>query len=216
MLHTATAPNDANSLLKLLKAHLEAHRFTDHTARWHQDETAIPDSDLILRLHRANYDLWHLEDRARDPNATDSAIAEIKRSIDRTNQRRNDLVEQIDNALMQALQPCHLPAPESPLHSETPGMILDRLSIIALKIFHTAEESTRPDATEDHRQRNGDRLSILRRQSDALTGCLSELWQQIVRGERRFELYRQMKMYNDPALNPVLYTAKKRSSSGAS
>jgi hypothetical protein len=93
----------------------------------------------------------------------------------------------------------------TPLHSETPGMMIDRLSILALKRFHTAEEAVRPDATPAHHQRNRERLAILDAQRGDLAGCLDELWRDIQNGRRRFKLYRQLKMYNDPALNPVLY-----------
>lgn len=91
------------------------------------------------------------------------------------------------------------------MHSETPGLILDRLSILALKIFHTREEMLRADAPEGHISRNRERLRLLEEQRVDLAGCLDELWTQIIRGERHFKLYRQLKMYNDPSLNPAVY-----------
>ena len=211
MLHANSTFDPTPEMTHLLDAHAEMLRFAKHTASWHVVNSEVSDVDLFLRLHRSNFDLWHLEDRARDTGATDAVIAQVKREIDQTNQRRNDLVEKVDCALMSALATVSLPNPESPLHSETPGMILDRLSILSLKIFHTEEETHRQDATEEHRERNRQRLSILQEQSSALSGCLAELWQQVVHGERRFQLYRQMKMYNDPTLNPVLYAAAERS-----
>lgn len=210
MLHADTAFDPTPEPTPLLDAQTEALRIAEHTASWHVSDSVVSEGDFILRLHRSNFDLWHLEDRARDTDATDAVIAEVKRAIDKTNQRRNDLVEQLDNTLMSALTASGLPNPKSPLHSETPGMILDRLSILSLKIFHTEEETQRQGASEEHRERNRQRLFILQEQSSALTGCLAELWQQVVRGERRFQLYRQMKMYNDPTLNPVLYAATER------
>ncbi|HEY4357238.1 MAG TPA: DUF4254 domain-containing protein [Acidobacteriaceae bacterium] len=156
---------------------------------------------LVLRQHRANFDLWHEEDRARDPDAPDSVIAQVKHSIDRFNQLRNDLVEQIDTALLEAA----FQTPEAPLHSETPGLIIDRLSILSLKIFHTREESVRMDASEQHRIRNIARLHLLDEQRNDLAQALDELWADVNAGRRRFKLYRQLKMYNDPTLNPVLY-----------
>ena len=93
----------------------------------------------------------------------------------------------------------------APLHSETPGLIIDRLSILALKIFHTREEAHRASATDAHRQRNLDRLALLEEQRADLAACLDALWTAIQHGERRFKLYRQLKMYNDPDLNPAIY-----------
>jgi len=211
MLHAATDSNARTPHLPQLNAEEVAARFAETTRLWHLCEDTPAASDLLLQLHQANFQLWHLEDRARDPHATDSVIAEVKRSIDRTNQRRNDLVERLDDSLLAALAEHSLPADDVPLHSETPGMILDRLSILSLKIFHTAEETERTDASEEHRQKNHARLEVLRRQRTALTGCLRDLWSETLQGKRRFSLYRQMKMYNDPDLNPVLYRATKDS-----
>jgi hypothetical protein len=158
----------------------------------------------ILAQHRANFDLWHQEDLARDMSATAENIATVKHAIDRLNQDRNDLVETIDETLL-----CSLPAQNStaPLNSEPPGLIIDRLSILALKIYHTDEEAHRESATDSdaHRRRNLRRLVVLQEQRTDLADCLDTLWQQVLAGERRFKLYRQMKMYNDPQLNPVLY-----------
>ncbi len=156
----------------------------------------------IIAQHRANFDLWHQEDMARDMSATAENIATVKHAIDRLNQSRNDLVEKIDEALLNAIpnQNC-----SAPLNSEPPGLIIDRLSILALKIYHTREEALRESATDDHRLRNQRRLSILEEQRRDLADCLDCLWTQVLAGERRFKLYRQMKMYNDPQLNPVLY-----------
>jgi Protein of unknown function (DUF4254) len=154
---------------------------------------------LILDQHRANFDLWHCEDKARDPHAPDAAIVRFKREIDRLNQLRNNLAEQIDIALL-ALTPENITAP---LHSESPGLIIDRLSILALKIFHTKEQLHR--STIEHQDRNHRRLLVLNEQRTDLANCLTDLWDDVISGHRRFKLYRQLKMYNDPSLNPVLY-----------
>jgi hypothetical protein len=177
------------------------------TARWHQASFSDPSpitswEELILNQHRANFDLWHHEDAARDPHASGHDIAAHKHDIDTLNQRRNDLVEQMDLLLL-AEAPTQNDA--APLHSETPGMVIDRLSILALKRFHTEEETHRPGASPAHHQRNQARLAILDTQIADLAGCLDALWQDILSGGRRFKLYRQLKMYNDPELNPVLY-----------
>ena len=176
-------------------------------ARWHDTSLPEPAPDnpwdaLVLDQHRANFDLWHHEDAARDPLASDHDITAHKHAIDALNQRRNDLAEQIDLLLLASVP---LQDESAPLHSETPGMMIDRLSILALKHFHTEEETRRPTAEPAHHQRNRERLTLLDAQRCDLAGCLDELWLDIQNGRRRFKLYRQLKMYNDPTLNPVLY-----------
>jgi hypothetical protein len=163
---------------------------------------------LIRAQHRANFDLWHEEDKARDPGATDHEIANVKRAIDRLNQRRNDVVEQIDTLLLSHFQSTMDSHHSAPLHSETPGLMIDRLSILALKIFHTREETQRASATEQHRQRNRERLALLEEQRGDLAAALDSLFSDIAAGRRRFKLYRQLKMYNDPDLNPAVYNRK--------
>jgi hypothetical protein len=187
-------------------AHIR-HPHDQSNASWHDTSLPEPTRDnpwdaVILDQHRANFDLWHHEDAARDPIASDHDITEYKHAIDRLNQRRNDLAEQIDLLLLASVA---LQDESAPLHSETPGMMIDRLSILALKRFHTEEETRRPGAGSAHHQRNRDRLAVLDAQRADLAGCLDELWLDIQNGRRRFKLYRQLKMYNDPALNPVLY-----------
>jgi hypothetical protein len=192
------------------------HLHDEATLRWHgpdpwpvpvtrSPQTAAELLEIALDNHRANFDLWHEEDRAREPEATDATITAVKHSIDALNQRRNDLVEPMDRILLAAAGDQN---PTAPLHSETPGLILDRLSILALKIYHTAEETHRASATEAHRQRNLDRLALLEEQRHDLADCLDTLWKEVLSGRRRFKLYRQMKMYNDPDLNPAMYIHK--------
>jgi hypothetical protein len=163
---------------------------------------------IVVYQHRANFDLWHIEDEARAPGASDAELAEVKRRIDTKNQERNDLVEEVDRALITWLAERGLPNEEAPLNSESPGLIIDRLSILALKIYHTREEAERGDAPEGHAERNRERLQILEEQRADLAGCLDALWRETLDGTRRFKLYRQMKMYNDPALNPAIYRQK--------
>ena len=191
---------------------LDAHQITqiqdDATDRWHRTPAA-PDTgppasfaELVLRQHQANFDLWHEEDKAREPEVSDARIATVKHNIDTLNQTRNDLVEAIDRSLLEAAGEQNAAAP---LNSETPGLMIDRLSILALKIYHTAEESRRATASDAHRQKNLARLALLQEQRHDLANCLNELWHQVLGGKRRFKLYRQMKMYNDPELNPLVY-----------
>jgi hypothetical protein len=175
-------------------------------ATLHGHDSASPEAvadtaflQLVLDQHLANFDLWHREDEARDPLAADRTIAFVKHDIDRLNQLRNDLVEEIDTTLLEVAHT----NPHSPLHSESPGLIIDRLSILALKIFHTEEQVHR--STPEHRDRNRSRLLVLKEQRDDLSACLADLWSDVLAGRRRFKLYQQLKMYNDPSLNPVLY-----------
>jgi hypothetical protein len=107
---------------------------------------------------------------------------------------------------LEGLQPKGLPNPDAELHSETPGLIIDRLSILSLKLFHTKEEIDRKDAPPGHGERNRKRYDILAEQRKDLANCLDRLWEQVNSGQRRFKLYRQMKMYNDPTLNPKVYS----------
>jgi hypothetical protein len=159
----------------------------------------------VGRQHRANFELWHIEDEARAPGASDADLADVKRRVDRTNQRRNDLAEELDRVLLAWLELKGLPNPAAALHSETPGLMIDRLSILSLKIYHTREEAERAGAPDGHAQRNLERLAILVEQRSDLAGCLDALWEEILDGRRRFKLYRQLKMYNDPSLNPAIY-----------
>ncbi len=180
------------------------------TTRWHQTPPAVAGDGLqrlIEENHLRNFSLWHEEDVARRDDLGFEAVYKAKRAIDRFNQERNNFTEEIDQALVAALKPA---ADGCPRNSETPGMIIDRLSILALKEFHMHEETVRPEATSTHREKCTEKLTRIRRQRDDLTACLTELLADIVARRRTFSVYFQFKMYNDPALNPQLYrhTAK--------
>ena len=163
--------------------------------------------EAVRRQHRSNFELWHIEDEARAPGASDADLAGVKLRVDVTNQLRNDLAEQLDRVLLGWLEAKGLPNPAAELNSESPGLMIDRLSILALKIYHTREEAERAGAPEGHAERNLERLAILEEQRRDLAGCLDALWRETLDGKRRFKLYRQLKMYNDPALNPAIYSA---------
>lgn len=189
----------------MVKADTITRMQTERTQGWHgaaPEPRCVGLMALAMAQHRANFDLWHEEDKARNPQAADAEIARVKHAIDGLNQRRNDLVQQMDEWLLREFGEQN---GEAPLHSETPGLMIDRLSILALKIFHTEEESVRESASAEHRTRNRERLAILIAQRDDLAGCLDALLDEVRRGKRRFKLYCQLKMYNDPELNPVLY-----------
>jgi len=204
-------PEGAKASIQVLSA-IEIVKLHDQlVASWHlasgNPDTASPSAWLrsVAHQHRANFDLWHIEDEARAPGVTDAELTAIKLRIDETNQLRNDLAEQLDCALLAWLEPQSLPNLNAPLNSESPGLIIDRLSILALKIYHTREETLRTDAPPGHASRNRDRLAILQNQRADLAGCLDALWRETLAGARQFKLYRQLKMYNDPALNPAIY-----------
>ena len=162
----------------------------------------------IAANHRFNCLLWREEDKARRQDVAASEIAAGKRRIDAYNQQRNDAVEAIDEAILAALaaiNPPITPAPDVRLSSETAGAMIDRLSILALKIHHMREQTLRLDAGAAHVEACTARLDRLIVQRADLAGCLDRLLFEAGEGRAYFKVYRQFKMYNDPALNPWLY-----------
>ena len=180
--------------------------------QWHEE---LPQDDssksadfpsLVSTQHQVNFELWHQEDLARDPDVSDSKIAGVKRAIDVLNQRRNDLIEQLDQFLVNVLSRENVnTTDQTELNSETPGSMIDRLSINALKIYHMNEEIQREDVAESHRKKCFGKLSVLQEQREDLRQCLDKLLVDLSTGKKRLKVYQQMKMYNDESLNPVLY-----------
>lgn len=183
------------------------------TQVWHGGESEIPPDPLLAlaqQQHRKNFDLWHEEDKARAPEVADSQIATVKRAIDKLNQQRNDLIEKLDEFIWGQLQLRKIePRKDAAWNSETPGSVIDRLSIISLKVFHMREQTERLDATKDHLAKCKDRLAVLLRQQEDLATALQRLLNDLFSGEKEMKIYRQFKMYNDPSLNPAIYGAKK-------
>jgi len=184
----------------------------NEVVQWHVEEPEpdhVEASDfpsLVSRQHYVNFELWHQEDMARDPDAPDSKIAAVKRAIDVFNQRRNDMIEQMDQYLLDALQNKNIKyTAAAEMNSETPGSIIDRLSINALKIFHMEEEIQRLDVTDEHRKKCSGKVSVLQDQRNDLKNSLEKLVADLSNGKKRLKVYQQMKMYNDENLNPVLY-----------
>jgi Protein of unknown function (DUF4254) len=176
---------------------------------WHKEE--IRNSwpgllGIICEQHSFNFQLWHEEDKARAPDASDAQIAAVKRSIDQLNQKRNDWIERIDDGIEALIQQRSiLTAPNAPINTETPGSVIDRLSILALRIYHLNEQVMRVDASESHVRNVEPKLALCLIQHNELSAALQHLLDDIGAGIVRHRTYRQFKMYNDPAMNPYLY-----------
>lgn len=147
---------------------------------------------------------WHLEDIIRDPAINPAEALGIKRRIDSSNQERTDMVEYIDSWFLDKYKDVK-PAPDAKINTETPAWAIDRLSILALKIYHMRRETERTDVDEAHRETCSRKLGVLLSQQEDLSTAIEELLSDIERGRKYMKTYKQMKMYNDPALNPVLY-----------
>ena len=151
---------------------------------------------------------WHLEDIIRDPRIDPVEALKIKRRIDKSNQVRTDMVEYIDSYMLDKYKNIDV-QPGARINTETPAWAIDRLSILALKIYHMRQEVLRKDVDEAHRAACQQKLDVLLSQQVDLSTAIEELIEDIEAGRKYMKTYKQMKMYNDPALNPVLYAAKK-------
>ena len=150
---------------------------------------------------------WHYEDIIRDPHIEPSEALALKRRIDHSNQDRTDLVEDIDTYFRQLYSDVKA-QPDARLNTESPAWAVDRLSILALKIYHMQEQAERKDATDEHRNRCTAKLSVLLEQQKDLSTAIDQLLEDYAAGRKVMKVYRQMKMYNDPSTNPVLYKEK--------
>lgn len=150
---------------------------------------------------------WHFEDIIRDPNIEPGAALILKRRIDKSNQDRTDLVERIDSYFYSLYAKVQT-KPEATINTESPAWAIDRLSILALKIYHMSEEVERVDACEDHRNRCRTKLNVLLEQQKDLSSAIDTLLDDICNGRKYMKVYKQMKMYNDADTNPVLYGKK--------
>ena len=151
---------------------------------------------------------WHLEDLIRDPEIDPIAALKLKRTIDYSNQQRTDLVEYIDSYFLDTYKKVDIKK-EATFNSESPAWAIERLSILSLKIFHMAEETTRSNASAVHVKNCQEKLDILNQQNQDLCKAIDQLLKDIESGEKYMRTYKQMKMYNDEDLNPVLYKSKK-------
>lgn len=147
---------------------------------------------------------WHFEDIIRDPHIDPTEALALKRRIDRSNQDRTDLVEQIDSYFRQKYTEVKV-LPSARINTESPAWAIDRLSILALKIYHMREQAERQDASKEHRDTCMAKLNVLLEQQKDLGTAIDQLLEDIEEGRKYMKVYRQMKMYNDPSTNPVLY-----------
>ena len=150
---------------------------------------------------------WHFEDIIRDPHIDPIEALQLKRRIDRSNQDRTDLVEQIDSYFRQQYSNVKVLS-DARINTESPAWAVDRLSILALKIYHMREQAERQDAPAEHRERCKAKLDVLLEQQVDLSTAIDQLLDDISAGRKYMKVYRQMKMYNDPSTNPVLYGKK--------
>lgn len=201
--------------LKNILAELAADQM-EKAAGWHRSEPDLPEPvekqpcadllrELVISEHLVNFRLWHVEDEARRTDVDDAVIADCKRRIDRLNQQRNDLIEQVDACIV-GLVASELPPDASGRHNtETLGSALDRLSINALKIYHMSEEAGRADAGREHVEKCAEKVRVLKEQRQDLLAAVLLLIDEYASGAKSPRVYYQFKMYNDPALNPKLY-----------
>ena len=188
--------------------------FMDTTRRYHETDhvdaphaNPYPEGSIEAVMAAKNWIdavQWHLEDIIRDPAIDPVEALALKRRIDRSNQDRTDMVEEIDTYYRELFADVK-PQPGATINTESPAWAIDRLSILALKIYHMAAEVARTDASAEHKAKCEGKLNILLQQRDDLTAAIDTLLDDIAAGRKYMKVYRQMKMYNDPATNPVLY-----------
>jgi cell division protein FtsB len=196
-----------------INVHAIGHLHQQAVTQWHKQEISNPYEGflhVVCLQHEQNFRLWHQEDIARSPDVSNADLASVKRAIDKFNQQRNDLIERLDDALIERLAAEGVtPWQGARLNSETPGSVIDRLSILSLRLYHMQEQAQRADATKEHIAKVHARLEILHEQHNDLSSSLQELLNDLFAGRKRLKVYRQFKMYNDPTMNPYLYAAKR-------
>jgi len=187
---------------------------TETVARWHDepiDNNYTGLHQAVCTQHQFNFQLWHEEDIARSRDVTDEKIAKVKRAIDGFNQNRNDWIENVDDFISGLVDSSDVEIEDGArLNTETPGSVIDRLSILSLRIYHMEEQLERDDVDQAHVDSVNQKIAICRLQQDELSNSLQELLDDIFAGRKRHRTYRQLKMYNDPSLNPYLYKKQKQ------
>ncbi len=190
--------------LKIFKESIEAYHIKDDV---YQDFiNPFPNDKIEHLLYRKNWIdtvQWHYEDIIRDPGINPKDALSLKRKIDASNQDRTDLVEYIDGYFLKKYQAVHIKE-DAKINTESPAWAIDRLSILALKIYHMQEEVDRTDASPEHTQKCSAKLAVLLEQREDLSTAIDQLLEDIEKGNKYMKVYKQMKMYNDEELNPVL------------
>ncbi|TGN19954.1 DUF4254 domain-containing protein [Leptospira idonii] len=190
--------------------------FQESVLDWHKKEAPhtnpYPDNSIENTLYQKNHIdtiQWHIEDDIRRPDIPLEEVVSLKRKIDKLNQDRTDMVEKLDDFIIDLFKTI-VPKPNARLNSESPAWLLDRMSILELKIYHMQEQVERKDsaASAEHIQKCQNKLTILLDQREDLKLCLDELLLDYKNGDKKVKVYRQMKMYNDQNLNPSLYKNK--------
>lgn len=184
--------------------------FRESIEDWHKNQESnnpyIGDSLEFILYNKNQIDTiqWHVEDEIRRIDILDKEIASLKRKIDSLNQQRTDLVEKLDDIFLNQFQ-LVVQTKDSRMNSETPAWLVDRMSILELKIYHMEEQTQRTDVSEEHRNTCANKLKVLLEQRADMILCMNQLIEDLTLGKKYMKVYRQMKMYNDKSLNPSLY-----------
>ncbi|MDV6235047.1 DUF4254 domain-containing protein [Leptospira ellisii] len=197
-----------------LQANSVVSVFRQSVVDWHKKESTSPNpfpadsiESILYSKNQIDTIQWHVEDEIRRPDLPDKELVGFKRQIDKLNQERTDLVEILDDRIS-AVYKDVARKPGARMNSETPAWLIDRMSILELKIYHMEEQTQRKDADQTHIGACRRKLDVLLEQRDDLSRCLDELLDDLRTGDKFYKVYRQMKMYNDQNLNPSLYSKK--------
>lgn len=199
---------EIKNCIEIFQESIQVYHVTDHVDT--EIKNPFPKESLEHLMYLKNWVdtvQWHLEDIIRDPHINPEDALKLKRRIDASNQHRTDLVEFIDSWFLQQYNNVK-PADDAAFNTESPAWAIDRLSILELKIFHMQQEVNREDASEEHRKNCQAKLDVLLTQRQDLSTAIQQLLDDIAAGKKYMKVYKQMKMYNDESLNPVLYQQK--------
>lgn len=200
--------NFSEKCCKVFEQATMAYHATDNVDAEIQNPFEVKSIEFYLYLKNwIDVVQWHLEDIIREPSIDPVEALAVKRRIDKSNQDRTDLVELIDSFFLDQYKDVKV-LPDATINTESPAWAVDRLSILMIKIYHMEEEVNRKDATEEHKTKCQEKLNVLLEQKKDLSSALNQLLDDINEGRKYMKVYKQMKMYNDPSLNPVLYGKK--------